>query len=96
MLGENFWHYGSICIIFLDSILSDVPVKIIKLTNGQCKRLQKVFSHQVMKVKISSNICQPYLVLITFFPPEMQVQKCEMRNKRLQKNEGAAKKQWDV
>ena len=42
------------------------PVKIIKLTNGECKRLKKVFSHQVMKVKISTNICRTYLVLITF------------------------------
>ena len=53
-----------------------------------------------MKVKISINICQTCVVLITFFPLEMKEvgysdEKTHRGNKRLQKSEmkGAAKKQ---
>ena len=35
---------------------------------ANAKDSEKVFSHQVMKVKISTNICQTYPVLITYFP----------------------------
>ena len=67
MTKRGSFTLNAIRIIFLYSFLSVFLVKVINLTNGQCKRLLKVFTHQVMKVKISTNICQAYLVLITFF-----------------------------